>query len=346
MEEEARIRREAEENTRRARREVQAERERVAEARAGKQAEEDKKKKEGKREWATLRRPLERIKGPWERVKESEEEKAAREAEMEIGEASRTVEDIAKFKAKATRAEELARLRKAEGGTKFQRLLHDATATGTAGSKFASGVTKVATLGGPIGMKPGMTRLYSSSGMRSMTTPPSPPRGGPLGLGLSGGMGRLYSMGETKIGRVVQPPSAPRQQMLYPTRQLEQQTTSPLRQLSILEGQRLGMRGQVQPLGIGQGRQVPSHLSQIGMLGTQRFGMSRQVQLPRAEQEVLTEISRRGNSEVPNQIVKSLSDMGISRQETEDAIRSLLQKRVIRQSGEKFGNEFVLEISR
>jgi len=300
----------------------------------------ERQAEEGKREWASLRRPVEKLKGPWARLKESEEEKAAREAEAEAREATRTVEDIAKFRAKATRAEEKVRLVKAEGGTRYQRLLKGAAATGTAGSKFAGGAYKLATLGGPVGMKKGMGKYYSSSGMQSLTASPTPQAMGMGGPPRLGGRGNIYSMEGTKLGKLTQPSVSPRQQTSYPTRQLEQRTASPLRRIAVLGGQRMVLQGS------SPGQPGLSRLGELVMLEGQRLGLGSPVQLPRAEQEVLTEINRRGNAEVPSQIVRSLTDMGISRQESEGAIRSLLQKKVIRQSGEKFGNEFVLEVSR
>lgn len=262
------------------------------------------------------------------RKQQKEEERVQREADRRererLGrekEAEELARDIAKLKARGAKAEAEKDIREA-GGTRYAKIMRGLTETGKTTSKFAGMAYKLGTLGGPVKMRAETRDLYSSKGMRPLTGPPTGMRkltspSGEAPTISSERMLRMVSPGSmsgSRIGRAVLPPTTPRQQA-SPLRQLGQ-GVSPLRQIALLEGQRLGM------------------------------GMRGQVQLPKAEQEVLTEISRKGGSEVPSQIVKSLSDMGISQQESVGAIKSLLQKRVVRQSSEKFGNEFVLEVSR
>ena len=260
-----------------------------------------------------------------EKKKRKEMERLQREARRErieaLTEEERTKKlaaDIAEAKGRAAKAEAEKDIREA-GGTRYAKTMRTLKETGRVASTAAGMAYKLGTLGGPVKMRPGMEGFYASKGMRPLT--------GVEGLK---GMRKLTTPGGSS-------PEVSSERML--------RMVSP----SSMTGSRIGKAGlPIGRQGMDMGQQGSSPLRQIALLEGQRLGMGirGQPQLPRPEQEVLTEISRRGNSETPSQIIKSLSDMGISRPDTINAIKSLLQKKVIRQSGEKFGNESVLEISR
>ena len=287
-----------------------------------------------------LQRELDKTEEEEGKKKRKEEERLQREADrIERGElekekaAERLATDIAVLKARGAKAEAEKDIREA-GGTGYAKTMRALKGTGKVASTAAGMAYKLGTLGGPVKMRPGMEGFYASKGMRPLT--------GVEGLK---GMRKLTTPG----GSTPEVSSERMLRMVSPSSMAGSRigrSVLPISQRGMGQGmgQGMGMGGGL----MGVGGQGFSPLRQIALLEGQRLGMGMrgQSQLPKPEQEVLTEINRRGNSETPSQIIKSLSDMGIPRPEAINAIRSLLQKKVIRQSGERFGNEPVLEVSR
>jgi len=260
------------------------------------------------------------------RERELEEEEKARKAskreeegkreELEAKERGRT---LSKGSYELARLKQRQELRKT-GETAWGRVERGARGTG----KVAGAAYKLATFGGPL-QRPSRdyyipkakAETYVPTGMRALTSLE--------GEGRTQGAGFLLRQASTpKLGR--------------------------LREASMLGGGDAGV-GSTLIAQISKGGGVPGlGFNLKGALGdTSALTRLRDISVPKGlskpEEEAYLEIRRNGDVDIPSNIIEDLSKLGIPRQNAVEAIKGLLKKGLIRESG-KFGGEAVLEVAR
>ncbi len=220
------------------------------------------------------------------------------------------------------------------GESKYQRAERVAKRTKATAAGISGAVVKAATFGGPMG-KPSRDyyiprakkEMYIPTDMRPLTSM--------QGKGASGSV--LREAGALKFGAL--------RGSMSPSGGASGMSSRGISDTPIGKASR-GIGSSRTPLGIvskGLGASRQSSFSNTPISRLREPTAPRD--LSKSESAAYSEIHRNGDVDIPSHVVEDLGRLGISRQEALAAIKSLIKKGYIKQSGE-FGGESVLEVIR
>ncbi|MBU2051266.1 MAG: hypothetical protein KKH61_20155 [Gammaproteobacteria bacterium] len=271
-----------------------------------------------------------------------EEEEKGKKKEFKLREAEL---EAKRLQRRILESEAEQRLR-TSGGTwpqKFGRGYGQAKKVGTEAAKFGKTVQRLGTLGGVPSVSTASDRreFYFGKAKGSIYTPPAPsyePLTGMRQLTAPGdaqGTGMMRQVTTPRLGRLKQATSPTSlgdsrlAQMVAPTERLAQG-----------------------PVGFGRPGAEGAPLSELRRLtapsglGLERL---RQIMMPHGltpiEKQAYIEIRQNHDIDTPSHVMEELEKLGVPREESNQAIKGLLQKNIVRKD-KMFGDEPVLEVVR